>query len=65
MEDIRLGRFSALLRWLRDHVHAHGRKFLPKDLLLRATGSPLTPEPYLRYLRQKFGEIYGLGGGGA
>ncbi len=65
VEDIRLGRFSALLRWLRDHVHAHGRKYLPKDLLLRATGSPLTPEPYLRYLRQKFGEIYGLGGGGA
>jgi len=63
VEDIRLGRFSTLLGWLRDHVHAHGRKFLPKDLLLRATGSPLTPEPYLRYLRQKFGEIYGLGGG--
>ncbi|HTD47167.1 MAG TPA: carboxypeptidase M32 [bacterium] len=62
-EDIRLGRFSTLLGWLRDHVHAHGRKFLPRDLLLRATGSPLTPEPYLRYLRQKFGEIYGLGGG--
>ena len=64
-EDIRLGRFGGLLGWLRDHVHAHGRKYLPKDLLLRATGSPLTPEPYLRYLRQKFGEIYGLGGGGA
>ncbi|HEX9245172.1 MAG TPA: carboxypeptidase M32 [bacterium] len=63
VEDIRLGRFSTLLGWLRNHVHAHGRKFLPKDLLLRATGSPLTPEPYLRYLRQKFGEIYGLGGG--
>src|SRR5437588_802549 len=62
-EDIRLGRFSTLLGWLRDHVHAHGRKFLPRDLLLRATGDPLTPEPYLRYLREKFGEIYGLGGG--
>jgi len=62
VEDIRGGRFSALLGWLREHVHAHGRKFLPRDLLLRATGGPLTPEPYLRYLREKFGEIYGLGG---
>jgi len=61
VEDIRGGRFSALLGWLREHVHAHGRKFLPRDLLLRATGGPLTPEPYLRYLREKFGEIYGLG----
>ncbi|HKV45267.1 MAG TPA: carboxypeptidase M32 [bacterium] len=59
-DQIRRGEFRPLLAWLRDHVHAHGRKFFPKDLLLRATGSALTPEPYIRYLWQKFGEIYGL-----
>jgi carboxypeptidase Taq len=59
-DQIRRGEFGPLLAWLRDHVHAHGRKFFPKDLLLRATGSIMTPEPYIRYLQEKFGEIYGL-----
>ncbi len=60
MEQIGRGEFSALLEWLREHVHQHGRKFFPQDLLERATGSPLTPEPYLGYLWQKFGDIYGV-----
>ncbi|MDR7587240.1 MAG: carboxypeptidase M32 [Armatimonadota bacterium] len=60
-EDIGRGQFGTLLGWLRDRVHRHGRKYLPADLLRRATGSDLTPDPYLRYLDSKFGEIYGLG----
>jgi len=60
LEEIRQGRFTALLGWLRQHVHRHGRKFLPRELLQRATGSPLTVEPYLRYLARKFGELYGV-----
>ncbi len=60
-EDFARGEFRVLLDWLREHVHRHGRKFFPQDLLQRATGSRLTPEPYLRYLWDKFGEIYGIG----
>lgn len=56
----RRGQFGTLLGWLREHVHRHGRKFLPKEILVRVTGSPLTPEPYLTYLQTKFGEIYGI-----
>jgi carboxypeptidase Taq len=58
LDQIRRGEFAPLLGWLREHVHAHGRKFFPQALLTRATGSGLTPEPYLRYLREKFGDIY-------
>ena len=61
-EQLCRGRFGALLAWLREHVHRHGRKFFPRDLLVRATGSPLAPEPYLRYLWEKFTDIYGLQG---
>ena len=57
-DQIRRGQFASLLTWLREHVHTHGRKFFPRDLLVRATGGPLTPEPYVRYLYEKFGEIY-------
>jgi len=64
-EEIGRGEFSTLLGWLRQHVHRHGRKFLPREILQRATGQALTPEPYLGYLQRKFGEIYGLSGTGA
>lgn len=58
--QIARGQFSGLLGWLRENVHRHGAKFDPAELLERITGSPLTAEPFLRYLRAKFGEIYRL-----
>ena len=58
--DIRRGDFSALLSWLRTEVHQHGRMFEPQELVRRATGAPVDPAPYLRYLEHKFGEIYSL-----
>jgi carboxypeptidase Taq len=60
VDRISRGEFAALLGWLREHVHAHGRKFFPRDLLQRATGDPLTPVPYLEYLDAKFGQLYGI-----
>jgi carboxypeptidase Taq len=59
-DRLRSGEFATLLSWLRTNVHRHGRKFDPADLVRRATGAPLSTEPYLRYLRGKFGEIYTL-----
>ena len=64
-DDIANGRFATLLGWLRQNIHRHGRKFLPREILQRATGSALTLEPYLRYLQRKFGEIYGISTAGA
>ncbi len=59
-DHIRQGRFDALLAWLVEKVHQHGNKFEPQDLVQRVTGSKIIPEPYLRYLETKFGEIYGF-----
>jgi carboxypeptidase Taq len=58
---IRRGDFSNLLSWLRSEVHQYGRKYQPQQLVQRAAGSKIDPGPYLRYLRDKFGEIYGIG----
>jgi carboxypeptidase Taq len=52
-EQMSRGEFSALREWLREHVHRHGRKFLPAEMLERVIGGPLDPEPYLRYLQGK------------
>jgi carboxypeptidase Taq len=55
------GEFAALRDWLRDNLHRYGRKFTPRETLERVTGTGrIDPEPYLRYLREKLGEIYGL-----
>jgi carboxypeptidase Taq len=59
-EQIRKGEFAAWLDWLRKKVHVHGNKFEPQDLIQRVTGSKIDPAPYIRYLTQKFGAIYGL-----
>jgi carboxypeptidase Taq len=47
------GDFAALREWLREHVHRHGRKLYPRELLARVTGEPLRAEPFLTYLRAK------------
>jgi carboxypeptidase Taq len=52
-ERIAGGDFAPIREWLREHVHRHGRKFPPRDLLRRVTGSELSAEPFLRYLREK------------
>src|SRR5579859_1531119 len=59
-DDIAHGRFAGLLGWLRQNVHQHGRKYLPADLIQVATGEPLSARPYLAYLKNKYGELYGL-----
>lgn len=54
------GEFAPLLGFLRDTVHRHGSRYLPGDLLERATGTALSAAPYLTYLRDKFGALYRL-----
>ncbi len=53
-------RFDGLLAWLREHVHVFGAKYEPQELMVKVTGSKITPEPYMRYLETKFKDIYSL-----
>ncbi|HVN56029.1 MAG TPA: carboxypeptidase M32 [Anaerolineaceae bacterium] len=59
-DQLSKGEFSTLLQWLRQKVHRHGAKYESQELVLRATGSKIDPQPYLRYLRNKYSKIYGL-----
>lgn len=58
--DVERGDFAPLLGWLREHVHQYGRRLLPGELIEKATGAKPTAEPYLNYLRKKYGALYGL-----
>jgi carboxypeptidase Taq len=59
-ERIRAGEFHPLLGWLRENVHAHGRRFTAPELCERITGRPLSHEPLLRYLEEKVKAVYGV-----
>ena len=54
------GKFDTLHSWLEKNVYQHGRKFTTSELVGRVTGAPLTIEPYITYLKSKFGELYKL-----
>lgn len=45
---------------MRDNVYQHGSKFTADEIIMRATGEPLSIDPYLRYLTTKYGALYSL-----
>jgi len=54
-EQIGRGEFGTLHGWLRQNIYRHGAKFTANELIERVTGGPLRIEPYVTYLREKFG----------
>jgi carboxypeptidase Taq len=54
------GEFAELLNWLRVKIHNPGSKYEPQVLIQKVTGSKIDPKPYLRYLKAKYSQIYGL-----
>jgi carboxypeptidase Taq len=60
VDQLGRGEFAELREWLRDQLYRYGRKLEPKELIERMTGGGLDPAPYLRYLKQKVGEVYGI-----
>ncbi len=59
-DQIAQGNFKNLLSWLHEKIHKHGAKFEPQEMIKKATGSAMDPQPYLRYLKRKYSEIYHL-----
>ena len=58
--EIERGNFQRLHDWLKHHIYRHGRQYTPQELLERITGRGLSPDPFLDYLRNKYGYIYNL-----
>ena len=54
------GHVAPLREWLTEQVYRHGATYFPDELIERATGAPLSPEPFLSYLRNKYGPLYGV-----
>ena len=58
-EQIARGEFADLLMWLRRNVHRYGRKKTADEVLRDVTGGDLDAGPWLAYIRQKYGALYG------
>ena len=59
--QLRRGEFAPLREWLREHVHLAGSLDASANALARRVcGEPLSPEPFLAYLEQKYARIYEL-----
>lgn len=54
------GDLGPAIGWLSRSVQQAGSLHEPHELMLRATGKPVTEEPLLTYLEAKFGELYGV-----
>jgi carboxypeptidase Taq len=54
------GKFDTLRGWLTHNVYQEGRKFTAPELVQRVTGGELSIQPYIAYLKNKYGEIYKL-----
>ena len=59
-DEMKQGGFSTLHNWLRENIYRHGSKFTAPEIIERASGSPLTIEPYINYLKTKYGALYAL-----
>ena len=57
---IEQGDLLVLRDWLVENVHCWGRRHSAEELVKRATGEPLSAAAFKRYLKAKFGSLYGL-----
>jgi carboxypeptidase Taq len=61
IEDrIEVGEFGTLHDWLEENIYQHGRKFTAEELVERVTGAALSSAPYMRYLKEKYTDLYDL-----
>jgi len=60
ISEMESGQFDSLLSWLRENVHQYGRRKSANQILKDSTGTTLSSEPWLNYIRTKFGELYGF-----
>ncbi|MCP5005815.1 MAG: carboxypeptidase M32 [Planctomycetes bacterium] len=59
-DNIGQGKFEKLISWLNENIWCHGKRYLTRELIRRATGKDPAPDDYIAYLKSKYSEIYTL-----
>jgi carboxypeptidase Taq len=53
-DEIAKGNFAPLLGWLREKIHGLGSTQSTRDILIAATGAPLSVAPFRRHLERRY-----------
>jgi carboxypeptidase Taq len=54
------GNLKNVKEWLTNNVYSNGDLYDPAELIKRITGKELDSKPYMRYLEQKYSNLYGF-----
>ena len=60
MSRFERGEFLTLRNWLKDKIHQHGQRYRANALCQKVTGKPLSHEPLVAYMNEKYAGIYGF-----
>jgi carboxypeptidase Taq len=52
-QQLRQGKYTSLLSWLRKNVHQQGQRYHPLALIEKATGEAIRPDYHFEFLRKK------------
>jgi len=52
------GELRPVREWLRERIHRHGRRWPAPELCRQVTGNPLSAEPAMNYLEEKYTRLY-------
>jgi carboxypeptidase Taq len=58
-EQLALGKLNYVNGWLKTNIHSLGDLYDPQELIKKTTGTNVDCEPYLKYLNEKYGNLYG------
>ncbi len=58
--DICVGKLSGLKHWLGEKVHVPGRMLSGDALMQKVTGAETSVAPFLAYLKEKYGTLFGV-----
>jgi carboxypeptidase Taq len=53
-DDVEKASYASLLDWLRKKIHVHGTRYMPKELIKRATGKLPQSRYLLEHLRNRY-----------
>jgi carboxypeptidase Taq len=60
LTEIEQGHCNTLHNWLKDKIYQHGCKYTATELIRGVTGADLRIDPFIRYIRTKYGQLYTL-----
>lgn len=58
-QEIERGRPQVVIGWLKENIHRWGSMYDPGELVRRASGESLSPEPFVKYLERKYTGLWG------